>query len=436
MFLFSVILMKQKLLFLPPVLTMLLCTLYLVYLSTPADKFLGRTVDVAAGVFTNVQTLITAENVYGAMDVTGSVLDTADMLIGVYFNGEYAFAVSRTTAKQLAEYLNQDSTAVVAQNSASCARFSKDIAFLTVDALDGKYAISFDDAVEFMNRAEIVYRTLTVTPKDTLQSLAEKVGVSEEILGTYSASYNNTALPNDWAEHTLIPGTQIAYPVTTQYLSLYYVREVSELVSKELDAKVIYDDTMYEDELVVDSEGAVSLECVTTAYIYDIDGNLIDTEVKTCELYAEGTQGVVRVGTKPSRTMADTSSVLKGKYFTPVLPDVSKISAYMGDGRGHKGVDFAAPYATPIYAAASGTVTDASGGWNSGYGNAVVIENDDGNICRYAHMSWYVVNTDDKVEQGQLIGYVGSTGSSTGNHLHFEVICNGIYRNPLNYINY
>lgn len=428
--------MKQKILYLPPLLTILLCTLYLVYLSTPADKFLGRTVDVATGVYTNVQTQVVAENVYGAMDVNGSVLDTTDMLIGVYFNNEYAFAVSRTTAKQLAEYLNQGSATVVSQNSASSARFSKDITFSTVNALDGKYAISFDDAVAFMNRDEVVYRTITVTPKDTLQSLAEKIGVSDEILGTYSASYNNTALSADWAEHKLIPGTQITYPVTTQYLSLYYVRELSELVSKELDAKVVYDDTMYEDELVVDNEGAVSLECVTTAYIYDTAGNLLDTEVKARELYAEGVPGVVRVGTKPSRTMADTSSVLKGKYFTPVLPDVSQISAYMGDGRGHKGVDFAAPYATPIYAAASGTVIDASGGWNSGYGNAVVIENDDGNICRYAHMSWYVVNTDDVVEQGQLIGYVGSTGSSTGNHLHFEVICNGIYRNPLNYINY
>ena len=428
--------MKQKILYLPPVLTMLLCTLYLVYLGTPTDGFLGRTVDVAAGVYTNVQTCVTAENVYGAMDVTGNVLDTADMLVGVYFNNEYAFAVSRTTAKQLAEYLNQNSAVVVAQNSASSARFSKDIEFAPVDALDGKYAISFDEAVAYMNRDEVVYRALTVTPKDTLQSLAEKIGVSVETLCTYSASYNNTALPDAWAEHTLIPGTQITYPVTTQYLSLYCVREVSELITKEHDAKVVYDNTMYEDELVVDSVGTLSVESVTTAYIYDTAGNLLDTEVKSRELYAEGTPGVVRVGTKPSRTMADTSSVLKGKYFTPVLPDVSQISAYMGDGRGHKGVDFAAPYATPIYAAASGTVTDAAGGWNSGYGNAVVIENDDGNICRYAHMSWYVVNIGDEVEQGQLIGYVGSTGLSTGNHLHFEVICNGIYRNPLNYINY
>ena len=103
-------------------------------------------------------------------------------------------------------------------------------------------------------------------------------------------------------------------------------------------------------------------------------------------------------------------------------------------GRMHRGIDYGAPIATPILAAASGTVTFA--GWNrGGYGNLVEIEHPDGNSTRYAHASRILVRADDWVEQGQLIGEVGSTGRSTGPHLHFEIhLSNGEAVNPIAYL--
>ena len=110
------------------------------------------------------------------------------------------------------------------------------------------------------------------------------------------------------------------------------------------------------------------------------------------------------------------------------------ISSHQGDGRNHKGIDIAAPYGTPIYAAASGTVTDAGTGWNGGYGNCIVIENDDGNVTVYAHQAELAAEVGDYIEAGQLIGYVGSTGDSTGNHLHFEIRKDGKYLDPENFV--
>lgn len=96
---------------------------------------------------------------------------------------------------------------------------------------------------------------------------------------------------------------------------------------------------------------------------------------------------------------------------------------------GHRGTDIPAPEGTPILAAHSGTVLVS--GWNDSYGNQVLLDNGAGLSTRYAHMSQTAVTAGEAVTAGQVIGYVGSTGDSTGNHLHFEVMQNGVRMNPL-----
>ena len=98
----------------------------------------------------------------------------------------------------------------------------------------------------------------------------------------------------------------------------------------------------------------------------------------------------------------------------------------------HSGVDFGASCGTPIRAAGSGKVLSA--GPNSGYGNATVINHGGGLATLYGHQSAFAVSAGQVVTQGQVIGYVGSTGKSTGCHLHFEVRVNGNPVNPLGYL--
>lgn len=98
----------------------------------------------------------------------------------------------------------------------------------------------------------------------------------------------------------------------------------------------------------------------------------------------------------------------------------------------HRGVDLAAGYGTPIYATAAGTVTVA--GYNRSYGNTILINHGNGWTSRYAHASKLLVRVGQKVSSGQQIAKVGSTGQSTGNHCHFEIMKNGATVNPMNYI--
>lgn len=99
---------------------------------------------------------------------------------------------------------------------------------------------------------------------------------------------------------------------------------------------------------------------------------------------------------------------------------------------GHRGIDIPAPEGTPILAAHSGTVLIC--GWNDSFGNQVLIDDGAGFSTRYAHMTATAVSPGAVVTAGQVIGYVGSTGDSTGNHLHFEVSVGGNLTDPLGYV--
>ncbi len=101
-------------------------------------------------------------------------------------------------------------------------------------------------------------------------------------------------------------------------------------------------------------------------------------------------------------------------------------------GRLHAGLDLAAPKGTPIHAAKAGTVVFA--GRMSGYGNVVIMDHGGGLSTLYGHQSRLGSRRGQRVSQGQTIGYVGSTGRSTGNHLHFETRVNGRPQNPRNYL--
>ena len=109
-----------------------------------------------------------------------------------------------------------------------------------------------------------------------------------------------------------------------------------------------------------------------------------------------------------------------------------RIHPIWGDERFHSGVDLGASQGTPIYAIAAGTVTTATYGDANGYYVSISHGNGYGSV--YCHMTNYIVSVGDSVSQGQVIGYVGSTGWSTGPHLHFEIHVNGRTVNPMDYI--
>lgn len=112
----------------------------------------------------------------------------------------------------------------------------------------------------------------------------------------------------------------------------------------------------------------------------------------------------------------------------------SRSDPIYGISKPHEGMDFSAPDGTPVYATGKGTVAFA--GWKNGYGYMIDIDHGFGYVTRFAHLSAMSVKEGQRVERGQEIGAVGSTGKSTGPHLHYEVRFRNIPQNPVNYYFY
>lgn len=166
------------------------------------------------------------------------------------------------------------------------------------------------------------------------------------------------------------------------------------------------------------------------------------TDVEKCvsELYEK--KVVVK---KTTYSTPSASNYTSGRSYAKVNLGISLINPVSGiitsrfgsndsvRSHSHSGIDIAAPYGTPIKASASGTVT-YSGNANDGYGLYVIISHGNGVQTVYAHCSQLLVSAGQTVSQGEVIAKVGSTGNSTGNHLHLEVRKNGVTYNPQNYV--
>lgn len=163
-----------------------------------------------------------------------------------------------------------------------------------------------------------------------------------------------------------------------------------------------------------------------TESVESLNGEEVSRTELSEEVIKEPVTEVTTVGT------AKTSAQKNAGFICPLKSGCFTVTAYYGDGRSHKGIDLAADKGTSICAVADGTVTYA--GYDGDYGYNVVIDHGNGIKTRYAHASSLCVSKGQRVFQGTVIAYVGSTGYSTGNHLHFEVIVNGSRVNPAGYI--
>jgi murein DD-endopeptidase MepM/ murein hydrolase activator NlpD len=138
-----------------------------------------------------------------------------------------------------------------------------------------------------------------------------------------------------------------------------------------------------------------------------------------------------------SENLSSRSRTGSGGFIWPVVGPITsgygwRIHPIFKVPEFHTGIDIGVPYGTPILASKSGVVTYS--GWGTGYGNLVILDNGSGVETRYSHASRLVAYVGERVRQGQVIAYVGSTGWSTGPHVFFEIRINGKPVNPLNYL--
>jgi murein DD-endopeptidase MepM/ murein hydrolase activator NlpD len=143
------------------------------------------------------------------------------------------------------------------------------------------------------------------------------------------------------------------------------------------------------------------------------------------EVEAQAEQRNEALGNLAEQAEKEAKNINANQWSLPVAAGVYHLTAGFGDGGGywssgyHTGLDFAAPSGTPIMAVANGVVTSA--GYEGAYGNQTIVTLEDGTEIWYCHQTSYAVSVGDNVVAGEVIGYVGSTGNTTGPHLHLEV---------------
>ncbi|WP_135554584.1 peptidoglycan DD-metalloendopeptidase family protein [Paenibacillus cymbidii] len=250
---------------------------------------------------------------------------------------------------------------------------------------------------------------------DCISCIAKKFNISKQ------AIYNN----NPWiVDDKIKVGQVMDLTVLQPTLSVRTVEKVVENQEIQYDTEYQKDDTMRAGTTKVVSPGKNGLKKVTIN-VTKVNGLMADEQVIGEEVIEQPVKAVAVRGTKV--VLGEGT----GKFAYPVL------SASLSSGFGyrwgalHKGLDFTSPNKN-ILASDNGKVVYS--GYDSGYGNHIIIDHMNGYRTLYGHMSKLNVSVGKIVEKGEVIGIMGSTGDSTGVHLHFEVQRNGVAENPLKYL--
>lgn len=284
--------------------------------------------------------------------------------------------------------------------------------------VDPAEVTSIEEAVQVLQTGAAQQETYTVKAGDVLGSIAK----AHDLTTAQLLELN----PGVTAKTVLQIGQQLNITVEKPFLSVKAVYEKKKIETIDFAKIVEEDPTMLKGEKVVKQEGTVGKKEVT--YLITEENGVRTERVQTAEnVLVEPEDRIVIVGTKV------IPSVGTGTFAWPA--EGGYISSQMGHrwGRYHYGIDIARPSGYTIKASDNGVVKTA--GRHSTYGNYIVIDHNNGYESLYAHLSEIGVSVGQVIGQGAAIGVMGSTGRSTGTHLHFEIHKNGSEVNPLSYLN-
>lgn len=353
------------------------------------------------------------ESVLGEGALADAMMQLASTDIGdataVYVDGDLRFVT--TEGDHLRAYLENGRSpqgATLEENTS--VEYLHDI-----ELVDGLYMNSsvepYRDIISTFNAGAEVF-TYTAAEGETVQTVVNNTGVSFDSLAMMNPDLQS--LDQEVPAGTVIT-TGAASPELLK-LKVMRRRTYDETIPFPTENRESSDYDF--GKVVVEQEGEDGILRVTenTTFIDDIavSSDIIDTEV-----IKEAVPKKTVTGTHLSSGMIASAGT--GTFIWPV-PEYRQISRWMGSG--HRGADIAAPYGTRILASDGGAVVEA--GWHYSWGNYVRIDHGNGWTTLYGHMSSIAVSRGQAVSQGQVIGYVGSTGYSFGNHCHFEMTRNGV----------
>ncbi|WML50383.1 peptidoglycan DD-metalloendopeptidase family protein [Neobacillus sp. PS3-34] len=295
-------------------------------------------------------------------------------------------------------------------------RLSKNASVEDVRIAPGK-VLTAEQALTFLQKGTLEDRKYKVKDGDVLGSIANDHQLSLADMLAINPGLNEDSV--------LKPEQEVNITVTVPLLEVIVDKEVSQKEIIPFKNEYINDSSLPKGEKKVKQAGENGNRLATYT-VSEQNGKAIKKILTKQEVLVQPVKHIVIKGTKviPSRGEGSFSWPAVGGY----------ISSQMGyrDGKLHKGIDIARPSSYTIKAADNGIVVSA--GWDGGYGNKIVIDHQNGFQTVYGHLSSIRVSPGETVGKGSAIGVMGSTGDSTGVHLHFEVYKNGSLKNPLSYI--
>ncbi len=276
-----------------------------------------------------------------------------------------------------------------------------------------------EQVFNLMKRGTDEEKVHTIEAGDTISGIAAKYGLTVEEIEKANSDVKDI--------HRISIGDEISLVVPKPYVTVRTVEYVE--MHEEIAFETTYNDTsnLYKGDQRITQQGKMG-EKEITGYIIRENGRKVELEIKEEKILADPVTRIVARGTKERpRTVAT------GSYS---LPTRGRLTSGFGMrwGRMHQGIDIAAPIGTAVNAADAGRVQFA--GWRGSYGNLIIINHENGYQTYYAHLNSMNVKAGDRVFKGERIGGMGTTGNSTGSHLHFEVRRNGTPLNPRNFVNY
>lgn len=340
-------------------------------------------------------------------------------------NGEIQFAVAtEADGQKVLDKLKETATADLGNAVVKSVDFQEDV---SIEAGNVKVSEiqSPEKILEQIQEGKEEVKTHVVEEGESFWMIAHNNDLSVDELQKLNA---------DTVPEKLQIGQEIVLTKQEPLVSVIVTKEVT--VEETIAHSTEYKDTssLLKGENKVVTKGSDGKKSVTYE-VKEANGSTLEKNVVKEVVISEPVTEVVNRGTgsiKISSRSAYNSGGGSGTLAWP-LSSNKITSPYGTRSRGfHSGIDLAAKTGTSVYAAAGGTVELAS--WYYGYGNCIVINHGNGVKTRYAHLSAYKVSVGATVSRGQLIALSGNTGNSTGPHLHFEVIVNGVTKNPVNYL--
>ncbi len=357
-------------------------------------------------------------------------VDNLTNACGVYVDGKFICAVKNEADAKSVFYSILEPYESQAQAEGYVVGFAQNI-----DYVQGLYkddeSVMWDAATlaEKLSQPKEEAVVHIVTDGDSLESIAAEYELDEADILELNPEYDF---------ENMLEGDSVTVKQAKGFINIRKTVTTTEIRDIEYDTVKKKDSTKYSGYKKVEQKGVDGSERVTKTKIY-IDGELVDTKYDY-ETIVEPVDEIVTVGTKTYYDGVYVGSPSESGFLWPA-PSCHYVSSPYGwrNSGWHNGIDLikagGGANGTPVIASRSGTVEVVQRS-NSGYGNMVLINHGDGYKTRYAHMisGSITVRVGDYVEAGRTIGRVGSTGNSTGPHLHFEVIYRGETQNPKNYI--